>query len=263
MNDKHPDVYPADFIKDGNDLTHLGKDQSKPALIILNQPIADTRVLDRLWNHTSYRLCADGGANQLHDLFVLNDPSRLDQYLPDIVHGDLDSLRDDVKAHYQGRGVEVTQDPDQYSTDFGKAIKQVLREQPWQRNFLVLGTIAGRLDQGIGLLSEIYREQHSKECPNLRFWLFSESSISFTLPAGTTTIHTPLAEKVITPNIGILPIFGPAHISTNGLEWDVKDWYTQMGGQVSTSNHIVKDQITVSTDAEVLFTVERRKSVAG
>ena len=183
--------------------------------------------------------------------------------LPNIIHGDLDSLREDVKHYYKERDVEVTGDPDQYSTDFGKAIKQVLREQPWQRHFLVLGTIAGRLDQGIGLLSEIYREQHSKQHPNIRFWLFSESSISFTLSPGTTTIHTPLSERVITPNIGILPIFGPAHISTNGLEWDVTDWHTQMGGQVSTSNHIVEDRITISTDAEVLFTVERRKSVAG
>lgn len=183
--------------------------------------------------------------------------------LPNIIHGDLDSLREDVKSYYKGRNVKVTKDPDQYSTDFGKAIKQVLREQPWQRDFLVLGTIAGRLDQGIGLLSEIYREQNSKQHPNIRFWLFSESSISFTLSPGKTTIHTPLSERVITPNIGILPIFGPAHISTNGLEWDVEDWYTQMGGQVSTSNHIVADQITISTDAEVLFTVERRKSVAG
>jgi hypothetical protein len=81
MADKHADVYPADFIKSGNELTHLGKGQGKPALIILNQPIADTKILDRLWSHTSYRLCADGGANQLHDLFVQNNPSQLDQYV--------------------------------------------------------------------------------------------------------------------------------------------------------------------------------------
>jgi len=81
MANKHADVYPADFIKSGNELTHLGEGQSKPALIILNQPIADTRILSRLWSHTSYRLCADGGANQLYDLLNQNDPSQLDQYV--------------------------------------------------------------------------------------------------------------------------------------------------------------------------------------
>ena len=37
----------------------------------------------------------------------------------------------------------------------------------------------------------------------------------------------------------------------------VEDWETEMGGQVSSSNHIVADQISITTDREVLFTVER------
>lgn len=80
---------------------------------------------------------------------------------------------------------------------------------------------------------------------------------------GRTVIHTALSEQVLTQNIGILPIYGPANITTEGLEWDVENWPTSMGGQVSTSNHIVRDQITVTTDAEVLFTVERNRKIAG
>lgn len=177
--------------------------------------------------------------------------------LPSIIHGDLDSLRDDVRSYYEQQGVPVSEDPDQYSTDFGKAIKKVLAAQKQARNIAVLGTIAGRLDQGIGLLSEIYREQHSRSHPGLRFWLFSESSISFTLVKGKNVVHTPLSANVISRNIGILPIYGPASITTKGLEWDVEDWPTSMGGQMSTSNHIVSDEVTVETDTEVLFTVER------
>ena len=159
--------------------------------------------------------------------------------------------------------MKISKDPDQYSTDFGKAIKVTLKEQPLVRHFLVLGTIAGRLDQGIGLLGEMYREQHSTEHPGIHLWLFSESSISFILDKGKTVIHTPLKEGLITQNIGILPVYGPAHITTRGLEWDVEDWPTRMGGQVSTSNHIVEDQITIETDTEVLFTVERNNKVTG
>jgi len=101
------------------------------------------------------------------------------------------------------------------------------------------------------------REQRAH--PDVRFWLFSEESISFILHNGTSVIHTPLEEGLISPNIGILPIFGPAHISTDGLEWNVNDWETSMGGQVSTSNHIVKDEISITTDADVLFTMERKR----
>lgn len=184
------------------------------------------------------------------------------EQLPDIIHGDLDSLRDDVRRYYHGQGVAITKDPDQYSTDFGKGIRQVLKEQPLVRQFLVLGTIAGRLDQGIGLLGEMLREQHSNHDPGIRLWLFSESSISFILDQGKTVIHTPLKDGLITRNVGILPIYGPAHITTQGLEWDVEDWPTHMGGQISSSNHIVADEISIVTDAEVLFTMERNCKVA-
>jgi thiamine pyrophosphokinase len=40
-----------------------------PDLLILNQPIASFDVFTRLWGHTNYRICADGGANRLYDMF--------------------------------------------------------------------------------------------------------------------------------------------------------------------------------------------------
>ena len=62
----------------------------------------------------------------------------------------------------------------------------------------------------------------------------------------------------------MLPILGPATLSTSGLEWDVQDWKTQFGHQISTSNHVRADAETVVVDVEgedpgargVLFTVE-------
>ena len=39
------------------------------ALIILNQPFS-VPLLQRLWNSTEWRCCADGGANRLHDVFL-------------------------------------------------------------------------------------------------------------------------------------------------------------------------------------------------
>jgi thiamine pyrophosphokinase len=123
----------------------------------------------------------------------------------------------------------------------------------------VLGSVGGRVDQGIGLLHELYREQKFDH-PRLRFWFFSESSITLLLWPGTTRIQTPLKDGLITPNVGILPLYGKAVITTRGLEWDVEDWTTEMGGQISTSNHIVADHIEITTDVHVLFTVERKSS---
>ena len=249
----------APASKQNGHLEHTSRDDI--ALIILNSPIEEFEYFKRLYNHASYILCADGGANRLYDSVTSTYPdlaydTALRKALPTTIHGDLDSLSDHTRACYAKLGVSITEDPDQYSTDFGKGIKKVLAEKPNVRDLLVLGSVGGRVDQGIGLLHELYREQKFRH-PEVRFWLFSEASVSVMLSPGTTVLHTPLSEGLITRNVGILPIYGKAVISTKGLEWDVDGWETEMGGQVSSSNHIVEDWIEITTDKEVLFTVER------
>ncbi|KXL47607.1 hypothetical protein M433DRAFT_63938 [Acidomyces richmondensis BFW] len=237
-----------------------GTSASKTALIVLNSPIPDLEYFRRLYNHAYFRVCADGGANRLHDMLVNRLPDArwaeaLRSMPPDVIHGDLDSLNEIVQQRYEQLGIEISWDPDQYSTDFGKAVKLVLKRLPEVKEVLITGSLSGRVDQGIGLLHELYRE-HKLQHSGIRFWLFSEASVSTLLAAGTTSIHTPLAGGLIKRNVGILPLYGPAKISTKGLEWDVSDWPTKMGDQVSTSNHIMADCITISTDHDVLFTIE-------
>jgi thiamine pyrophosphokinase len=57
--------------------------------------------------------------------------------------------------------------------------------------------------------------------------------------------------------VGIIPIREPSKITTKGLEWDVQDWETEFGGQISTSNHVVPETqvVEVRTTKDVLFTI--------
>ena len=188
-----------------------------------------------------------------------------------------------MRTYYAARAVSVTQDEDKYSTDFGKVVgklRQLVRhEARSHQDVLILGSLAGRVDQGIGLLHEMYREARqdvdiknaAEYGPRLRLWLYSESSCSFVLHSGRSRIVTALERNengvddtteerssLFSPNVGLLPIYGPAAITTKGMEWDVHDWKTEMGGQVSTSNHVVDlaAGAEVETDHEVLFTIE-------
>jgi thiamine pyrophosphokinase len=231
------------------------------ALIILNSPISDFEYFHRLYSHASYTLCADGGADRLHNLITATYPDlppdvALRKALPNAIHGDLDSLSDSTRAIYANLGVDISRDPDQYSTDFGKAVSKILTLKPSLRSLLVLGSVGGRVDQGIGLLHELYREQKSRH-PDVKFWLFSEASVSVVLGPGKTVLHLPVGEGMVTRNVGILPVYGRAVVSTRGLEWDVQGWETEMGGMVSSSNHVVEDVVEIESDREVLFTVER------
>ncbi|KAL6160812.1 thiamine pyrophosphokinase [Exserohilum turcicum] len=245
---------PARFLVEAE---HPEASATPPGLLILNQPIAHFTAFSHLWKHSAYRVCADGGANRLFDMFQGDLEEQRERYLPDIVHGDLDSLRDDVRDYYQSQGVLVSRDGDQDSTDFGKCMQKLSARVSSSsvRDVLVLGTLGGRVDQGLGLLHEMMREETKH--PNLRLWLFSECSLSLILRARQTVLTGLQKSRVFTENVGLVPIYGPAVISTQGLEWDVKQWATHMGGQVSTSNHVKADSVRVETDAPILFTIER------
>ena len=71
--------------------------QLQLALLILNVERSGVRPNDglfsHLWRSSKLRVCADGAANRLHD--ALDDEAR-GGHLPDLIAGDLDSLRDDV-----------------------------------------------------------------------------------------------------------------------------------------------------------------------
>lgn len=182
--------------------------------------------------------------------------------LPDCIHGDLDSLRQDVREYYASHGVAITQDHSVETTDLGKSMEIISSRpsrSPGQRDVLLLGTLGGRVDQGLGMLHEMIREETRD--PSLRLWLVSEASISFVLRKGLSIVQGLKSSRMFTKNMGLVPIFGPAAITTSGLEWDVHDWATQMGTKVSTSNHVIADDVHVTTNAAILFTIERSASL--
>lgn len=137
-------------------------------------------------------------------------------------------------------------------------------------DILILGGLGGRVDQAFSQIHHLYqmtREYSSAQSAG-NLYLVSEESLTFILQPGRNVIHTPgvgrgqpqhnesTGEDLLEENVGIIPLSGPARITTKGFEWDVEDWHTEIGGQISTSNHIRDDLVEVQTDVPVLFTVE-------
>ena len=75
---KTTELYPARFLAES---AHAEKISNPPDLLILNQPIAHFTAFSRLWEHTGYRICADGGANRLFDMLKDNLEEQRDQYV--------------------------------------------------------------------------------------------------------------------------------------------------------------------------------------
>jgi thiamine pyrophosphokinase len=123
-----------------------------------------------------------------------------------------------------------------------------------------MGGLGGRVDQAFSLIHHLFKAGNDPGLLNGEIYLLSEQSVTFVLRKGLNSIYGLLPAGVedrrFTENVGVVPIRGAAVISTKGLEWDVKDWRTEFGGQVSTSNHVKADVVEVEASEQVLFTIE-------
>ncbi|KAJ3762040.1 thiamine pyrophosphokinase [Lentinula raphanica] len=229
---------------------------SKRVLIILNQPFSFA-LLQRLWNSTCWHCCADGGANRLLD--TLRQQS-LDEssYLPDLVKGDLDSLRPDVRKYYESKGVMVEEDDDQDSTDFMKCVSAIIEKEKKegisQYEIVVLGGLAGRLDQTIHTLSYLHKLRKVRE----RVYVATDDNICWVLDSGEHVIE--IDHTILGVTCGLLPVgIESTILSTSGLRWNLANHPSSFDGLVSSSNHLVpSENVWVRTSSPILWTVELR-----
>ncbi|MCJ1485815.1 hypothetical protein MMC06_005990 [Schaereria dolodes] len=228
------------------------------AVLILNQPIENPEIFLNVYKGASYKICADGGANRLRSLLLQFPDENLGP--PNAICGDLDSLNPEVEGFFKDQGTLIEKDPDQYSTDFTKCLKQITRvmrdTKPAVLDVAVFGGLGGRGDQAFSLIHRLYIANNDPELSNTDIYLITPESILVLLREGFNRIYTPVNQKLLGENVGIIPIGKPSIITTRGLEWDVREWPTEFGGQISTSNHIRSACIEIDTTERVLLTVE-------
>lgn len=236
---------------------------AKPyGIIVLNQPV-NRLALNAVIESAAMLVCADAGGNRL---MQYDEQENLKKRLPDAIVGDLDSLSKDAKQYYQSQGVQIVQDPDQYSTDFTKCLQWMRQEWDERKgesedlDVVVLGGLGGRVDQGFSQIHHMYMVLQQRHLLRGSIYLLSEQSLSFVLAAGQNELH--VNDRVFAENVGIIPVLGLTHVSTSGLEWDVFNWPTEFGGQISTSNHIRSDLVKVTVNgSRPLFTLELVKGL--
>ncbi|KAK7454648.1 thiamine pyrophosphokinase [Stygiomarasmius scandens] len=228
-------------------------------LIILNQPFS-FQLLRSVWNASKWHYCADGGANRLYDLLSAsqNAESLLEVYRPNLVKGDLDSLRDDVKTFYSSNAVPIIRDEDQYSTDLMKCIAAVKEmEQTEGREFeiIILGGLAGRLDQTIHTLSYLHKLRKERR----RVYAVTDDNVGWVLDEGEHAIT--IDHSMLGLTCGLLPVgIDETILTTRGLRWNLTNNPSSFDGLVSTSNHLVpeEDTVYVKTTKPIWWTAELR-----
>ncbi|TDL25502.1 thiamine pyrophosphokinase [Rickenella mellea] len=231
------------FLQDGD---HSGHDR---ALIVLNQPL-NLPLLSQLWPASGWRCFADGGANRVHDIFP--EPGTRNMYLPDLIKGDLDSIRPDVRAYYSALGIPIVHDPDQYSTDLMKCVAAAMDVNPPPQEIVLLGGLSGRLDQTIHTLSFL----HKMRAEDVRIYAVTPDNVGWVLDGGEHTIDLSGLHGV-GPTCGLLPVgIDSTVLTTRGLRWNLDEKESSFDGMVSTSNQLDANEVYVKTSRPIWWCVE-------
>ncbi|KAK9070071.1 hypothetical protein SSX86_010470 [Deinandra increscens subsp. villosa] len=232
------------------------------ALIILNQRLP--RFSPLLWEHAKVRLCADGGANRLFDDMPELCRDELDvsgvreRYKPDVIKGDMDSIRPDVLNFYRNLGTKIIDNSDdQDTTDLHKCIAYILdffADSKSNLCILVAGALGGRFDHEMGNVNTLCRFS------TIRIVLLSDDCLIQLLPH-TRHHEIRIMSSVEGPHCGLIPIGAPSGSSTTtGLQWNLDNTEMRFGGLVSTSNIAVGETVTVRSDSDLLWTISLKKN---
>ena len=82
------------------------------AIVLLNTPITQAPLFQRLWNEAAIRVAADGGANQLR--------TQSSCAWPTLICGDLDSITDDTQAYFREHDGAIEEQTAPYSPGLQK-----------------------------------------------------------------------------------------------------------------------------------------------
>jgi len=234
-DDDNDNAQSGNSISTDNSSTLLNQDPPNKilnALIILNSPIHNppSPIFTKLWNISSIRICADGGANRLHRATVsVNAVDTADEadskecdsakgssedngssistsnsYIPDLIRGDLDSLAPHVRKHYEERGVSVERDGDQNCNDLDKALSTVRKllqtkdctkgkQEEQTVQIYVYGAFGGRFDQEMASIQALYKW---KDEFNYRIALYNDETCAMLLrPHARNEVYLPFYSK--------------------------------------------------------------------
>lgn len=210
------------------------------------------------------------------------------RFLPNLIKGDLDSVRPDIRSFYESLSVPIVDlSHDQVFTDLQKCVAYVditflshgnhdlYKEYPFSLllsppgptkansivyskgedvptidSIVAVGAHGGRLDHVVSNLSTLYSFRH------MPLVLCGDGNLTRLVPAGKSIIRPCL--KIEGPKCGLFPLGGPAVASSTGLHWNVDETEMKVGGLISTSNIIESDQIEVTSDADLIWTTEVR-----
>ncbi len=192
------------------------------AIVVGNGPAPSETLLAGLLSTGASLLCADGGANTVHEL----------GHVPQAVVGDLDSVDADVRGAWPQTDW-VCVDADDTGTDLQKVLRYAV--EVGIRRAVLTGVTGGRTDHTLWNLSLLpaFADQ-------LGLCVIDDHCL-IRLVQGVVAFEAPKGLK-----LSLCPLAGPVEgISTRGLRWPLRNESLVGGQRDGISNEVVDEQIEI------------------
>ncbi len=206
--------------------------------VLCNGSVHDYAWLGSVIKGLDGLICADGGSNHAYRLGLA----------PQLIVGDLDSVRPEILEHYRAAGVPVKQYPKEKDmTDLQLALAEAVA---WgAKTVLLLAATGRRLDHTLGNLS-VLAYLHARgvrgiildETNEIRLW---EKEALIKGESGEEVSLLPLTTRV-------------TGVSTENLKYAVKDGVFEIGNPYGISNILTSPTARVKFSEGLLLTVKSR-----
>lgn len=193
------------------------------AVLFCNGAIPPERIVRKFITGDPFLICADGGANALLPLGLV----------PDVIIGDLDSIRRRVLDACRRRGTRIVRLARQSDTDLEKALLFLLEQG--RRRVIVFGATGRYSDHTLGNLSILRRYAAS-----MRILLVDADFVIETV-RGEIRFPARPGER-----ISLLPFPSASGITTSGLLYALRNERLSFGVREGTCNKAVARHVRIS-----------------
>lgn len=197
--------------------------KAESCVIFLNGNSPKREIAEVYIKKAKHIVCADGGANKAFGLKIM----------PEIVLGDLDSIKQSVLDHYKKKGVQIKKIPEQEMTDFEKALLYCISKK--YKDVLVFGAISSRLDHSMNnfcVMKRYYKKLNLTLIDNKFEIFFINKKISF-----------PYKKNSL---VSLIPFPAAKGIKTMGLKFPLYNEDLELGVREGTLNSSDEDIVSIS-----------------
>ena len=220
--------------------------------------------IERLFRRSRMTICADGAANHLHSFTAEK------ALVPNVICGDLDSIRNEVLQHMERRGSRIVHIANQDTTDFDKCLQYFYNqshqdqsssrlennENLEKKTIVVLGGLNdGRFDQTMSNVNTLAKFQIQHPLDQLYMFTCGNSICMITSPPlPQLQKHLILCDSTAIDlrHCGLIPLVTSCDVDdrglrvrASGLKWNLDtDEPLRFGGLISTSNQVEYDPVT-------------------